>query len=255
MVTAGEEQVKGVVRERYSAVARSASDGRGDTLCCAPQGDDLNVIPLYTSVETDGLPSEALMASAGCGNPTALASLKPGETVVDFGSGGGIDCFLAAKAVGPQGKVIGVDMTPDMVKLARSNARTLGLPNVEFYLTDMERTPIPDGSVDVVISNCVICLAPDKDAVFREGFRILRSGGRIFVSDMALEEELPVEVTADMTNWVSCLGGAELKTTYLERIRSAGFADVEITSEVPLENSEGWRAKVRSVNVSARKPA
>ena len=186
---------------------------------------------------------------------THIRVAKPGETVVDFGSGGGIDCFLAAREVGPEGKVIGVDMTPDMVNLARSNAEKLELTNVEFHLTEMDKTPIPDGTADVLISNCVINLAPDKDAVFKEAFRVLSPGGRVFVSDMMPVEELPEQEAADMKNWVECLSGAELKSIYLGRIKSAGFENIEVLSESPVGDSEGWRAKVRSVNIKATKPA
>ncbi len=253
MVGIGDKQIKEVVRERYAEVARGASSCCGTGGC--GQDDALGMAPLYASPEVEGLPSEATMASAGCGNPTAMASLMPGETVVDFGSGGGIDCFLAARAVGPEGRVIGVDMTPDMVELARSNARKLGLSNVEFHLTEMEHTPLPEDTADIIISNCVINLAPDKDAVFKEAFRLLRPGGRIFVSDMLLTAELPQEATSDVNNWVACLSGAEPVETYLGRMRGAGFTDVEISAETPLENSEGWKASVRSMNIKAVKPA
>ena len=248
VTTRTDEDIKGEVRGHYSEVAKNAVSCC-DSSCC----EDTST--LYTIQEIQELPSEAVLASAGCGNPTAVASLKPGDTVVDFGSGGGIDCFLAARAVGPRGKVIGVDMTPDMVDLARGNAEKLGLSNVEFHLTDMEHTPITGGSVDVVISNCVICLAPNKDSVFQEAFRILRPGGRVFFSDMVLVQELPADVAADMDNWVSCLAGAELKETYLKRLSKAGFEAVEVLSEHPLDNSEGWRAEVRSMNITADKPA
>ena len=247
MATSRDQEIKEAVRERYSEVARGAI-GCCDSSCCAQES------ALYTGEETEGVPSEAVMASAGCGNPTALASLAPGETVVDLGSGGGIDCFLAARTVGPTGRVIGVDMTPEMVRLAKSNARKLGLSNVEFHLVEIERTPIPDDSVDVIISNCVICLAPDKDAVFREAFRILRPGGRLFVSDMVLVGELPAEVVADVEAWVSCLGGGESQTVYLQRLSRAGFVDVEIASSDPLNNQEGWMSVVRSMSVKALKP-
>jgi SAM-dependent methyltransferase len=210
---------------------------------------------LYSAGETEGLPVEALAASAGCGNPTALASLRPGETVIDFGSGGGIDCFLAARAVGDQGRVIGIDMTEDMIELARSNAGKVGLSNTEFFHAEMERTPIADDTGDILISNCVINLAPDKDAVFREAFRVLKPGGRLAVSDMVLVDVLPEEQTADTANWVACLAGAELKEVYLGRIADAGFADVEVVSETHLENRDGWRANVRSMNIKATKPA
>ena len=266
MTTRTGEEIKGEVRDHYSQVANNAAaccdtdcyqdtsvasnaEACCDTACC----DDHST--LYTIEEIRELPSEAVLASAGCGNPTALASLKAGETVVDFGSGGGIDCFLAARAVGPEGKVIGVDMTPDMVALARANAEKLELSNVEFHLTDMESTPLSGDSADVVISNCVICLAPNKDAVFQEAFRILRPGGRVFLSDMVLVQELPKDVAEDVDNWVSCLGGTELKDTYLGRLSTAGFDSIEVLSENPLENSEGWRAGVRSMIIRATKSA
>ena len=247
MATLRDEQIKAVVKERYSGVARDAS-GCCDNSCCS------EVAVLYTTEETEGLPLEALAASAGCGNPAALASLSPGETVVDFGSGGGIDCFLAARAVGEQGRVIGIDMTQDMVNLARDNARKLDLGNVEFHLSEMEKTPVASDSVDVIISNCVINLAPNKGAVFQEAFRILRPGGRVAVSDMILVEELPADVAADPANWVACLSGAELKSTYLGRLEDAGFTDVEAVSEVPYETSESWGPRVRSISLNARKP-
>jgi arsenite methyltransferase len=247
MTQLNEQQVKEIVQERYAEVARGASS------CCEPSCCSVES-SLYTIADTEGLPTEAVMASAGCGNPAALASLNPGETVVDFGSGGGIDCFLAARAVGPQGKVIGIDMTPDMVNLAKDNARKLNLSNVEFHLTEMEHTPIPDDSVDVIISNCVINLAPDKDAVFREVFRILRPGGRMAVSDMVLTEELPDDVAADPANWVACLSGAELKPVYLERLEKAGFVKVEVVSESPFETSKSWGSRVHSMNIQAQKP-
>ena len=241
-------EVKEAVQEHYSAVAQGANDRCGVSSCGQPSA-------LYTGEETEDLPAGAVAASAGCGNPTALASLEPGETVVDLGSGGGIDCFLAARAVGSEGRVIGVDMTPDMVDLARRNARNLGLSNVEFHLTEMEHTPVAGASADVIMSNCVINLAHDKDAVFSEAFRMLRPGGRMFVSDMVLVEELPVEASGDIKNWVSCLGGAELKTTYLGRMAAAGFVGIDVMSESQLEASDGWRSKVRSMDIKALKPA
>ena len=258
MARANELEIKKAVRARYSQVAQ------GGVTCCEP-GSGSQGSPLYTIKEIEGLPVEAVSASAGCGSPTALASIRLGETVVDFGSGGGIDCFLAARAVGPEGKVIGVDMTPEMVALARNNARKLGLTNVEFHVAEIEHTPVADASVDAIISNCVICLAPDKDAVFREAFRILRPGGQLFVSDMVLSEELPEPTANDLSNWVSCVSGAELKKTYMDRLHRAGFLDLEITSDIPFggdiqmpDGSEGlpndWRSVVRSMNVRAAKP-
>ena len=243
------EKIKDIVKEHYASLAQGAAS------CCSPSSDEVQIKPIYSKEELERLPVEAVAASAGCGNPTALASLKPGEVVLDLGSGGGIDCFPAAYAVGLQGRVIGVDMTPDMVKLARRNAETLGLPQVEFLLSEMERMPIEDNSVDVIISNCVICLAPDKDAVFSEAYRVLRPGGRMFISDMVLLAELPEEVASDPSKWVSCVGGAELKDTYLGRIRNAGFQSLEPLEETPVFSDEGWSACVRSLKIKALKPA
>ncbi|MCH7799979.1 MAG: arsenite methyltransferase [Chloroflexi bacterium] len=259
MTQLNETDIKEVVKERYGNLARDASSGQ-DTACC---GDDCcgsqaeldAIIPLYTNTETEGLPIEALAASAGCGNPTALASLKPGETVVDFGSGGGIDCFLAAREVGESGRVIGIDMTEDMVNLANSNARKLGLSNAEFHLADIDDTPLEDDTADIVISNCVINLVPDKDSVFQEAFRILKPGGRMMISDMVLVEDIPTEEKEDTANWVACLAGAEMKDVYLGRMKAAGFMEIQVASETPLEDDEGWRAGVRSMNIQASKPS
>ena len=190
MVNVEEGKIKEIVKEHYGDLARGATsqlpqatDCCGANACCETA--------LYSAEEVETLPTEAVQASAGCGNPTALASLNEGETVVDFGSGGGIDCFLAAQQVGSGGRVIGIDMTPDMIDLANKNRDKLGLSNVEFHLADMENTPLEDETSDVIISNCVITLAPDKDAVFREAYRILRPGGRMYISDMVLSEALP----------------------------------------------------------------
>ena len=226
-----DEDVRQEVREHYGALARSS------TGCCGNAESDV-AESLYDQGQTEGLPTEALQAAAGCGNPTALGSLRPGETVVDFGSGGGIDCFMAARAVGPAGRVVGIDMTQDMIDLARSNAAKLGVDNTEFHLAVMESTPLENASVDVIISNCVICLAPDKDAVFREAFRILKSGGRLYVSDMLLSEPLPSGSVPSSEIWVSCAGGAEDKAIYQERLANAGFARLDSISEVPYEDDE-----------------
>ena len=240
--------VKALVRERYAEVANAAGG------CCADDSCGTST-QLYDDEQVEGLPSEALMASAGCGNPTAIDDLKPGDTVVDFGSGGGIDCFIAAKAVGEQGHVIGVDMTPDMVDLARRNAASLGMTNVTFHLTEMESTPIAGASVDVIISNCVINLAPDKDAVFREAYRILKPGGRMFISDMLLTAPLPAHATADAQNWVACLSGAEPQEVYLDRMRQAGFERMEIVDDKPWQGEQEWASRVHSMNIKAYKPA
>jgi SAM-dependent methyltransferase len=240
--------VKALVRERYAEVANAAGG------CCADDSCGTST-QLYDDEQVEGLPSEALTASAGCGNPTAIDDLKPGDTVVDFGSGGGIDCFIAAKAVGEQGHVIGVDMTPDMVDLARRNAASLGMTNVTFHLTEMESTPIAGASVDVIISNCVINLAPDKDAVFREAHRILKPGGRMFISDMLLTAPLPAHATADARNWVACLSGAEPQEVYLDRMRQAGFERMEIVDDKPWQGEQEWASRVHSMNIKAYKPA
>jgi SAM-dependent methyltransferase len=239
--------VKALVRERYAEVAKAAGGCCADDVCGTPT-------QLYDSGQIDGLPSEALMASAGCGNPTAIDDLKPGDTVVDFGSGGGIDCFIAAKAVGEQGSVIGVDMTPDMVDLARRNAASLGMTNVTFHLTEMESTPVAGDSVDVIISNCVINLAPDKDAVFREAYRLLKPGGRMFISDMLLTAPLPEYAVADSRNWVACLSGAEPQDVYLGRMRQAGFERMQIVEDKPWQGEQEWASRVHSMNIKAYKP-
>jgi ubiquinone/menaquinone biosynthesis C-methylase UbiE len=174
------------------------------------------------------LPFEVTGMSLGCGDPVTPAGLQPGETVLDLGSGGGIDCFLAAKEVGPQGHVIGVDMTPDMLEKARANARKMGAENVEFRLGEIEHLPVADESVDVVISNCVINLSPDKAQVFREAYRALRPGGRLAVSDIVTRVELPPEIRSNLESWAACLAGAWKDTDYVAAIEAAGFVDVVI---------------------------
>jgi SAM-dependent methyltransferase len=246
MVNFTDSDVKELVRERYGNFAQSA------TTCCG-DGEATTKSQLYEIDQLQGLPDEALLASAGCGNPTAIGDLNPGETVVDFGSGGGIDCFIAAKAVGEQGRVVGIDMTEDMVDLARSNATRLGLNNVEFHLSEMENTPLDGDTVDAIISNCVINLAPDKDLVFREAYRILRPGGRLMVSDLVKIDEIPQEEAEDTANWVSCLAGTEMKDVYLGRMEAAGFTDVQVVSSAPWKD-DGWQSNIHSMNISAIKP-
>lgn len=221
--------------------------------CCGP-ADTEHAMNLYNEAQLQGLPVEAMAASAGCGNPTALADLRPGETVLDLGSGGGIDCFIAAEQVGASGRVFGLDMTAEMLALANSNRDRMGLTNVEFIEGHLEDIPLPDGSVDVVISNCVICLSPDKDAVFQEAYRVLTPGGRLHVSDMlALTEEGPT--LTDSESWAACVGGAEYRGTYLARMASAGFTDITTIDEALRLDENDVPLNVASVKVSARKPA
>jgi len=254
-----QNEIKRYVQERYGARARgvielsaSQCDTDGDAGCCGPS-DAERALRLYNEGQVAGLPAEAVAASAGCGNPTALAGLKQGERVLDLGSGGGIDCFLAAQQVGETGHVTGLDMTPDMLELAHKNLATTGLKNVEFVEGEMENIPLPDSCVDVVISNCVICLSPDKDAVFREAFRVLAPGGRMHVSDMvALSPDGPAVTDAEA--WVACVGGAEDKSVYLDRLSRAGFVGVETTDEDLRFDSEGVSLNVASVKVVAHKP-
>jgi ubiquinone/menaquinone biosynthesis C-methylase UbiE len=209
----------------------------------------------------------------GCGNPTAIAELQPGEVVLDLGSGGGIDCFLAAKQVGPEGRVIGLDMTTDMIKLARRNARKLGATNVDFRFGEMEEIPLPDESVDVIISNCVINLSPDKDTVFAEAYRVLRPGGRLSVSDIVVDGELPLSIRDSLNAWAGCIAGALDEDDYLQSISGAGFESVTIQSRefVQIDHDNGWEdveallggkglsvrevaRKVASIRVKAQKP-
>ncbi|MDE2939807.1 MAG: arsenite methyltransferase [Chloroflexota bacterium] len=254
-----QNEIKRFVQERYGSRARGVielSEAQpscdGDEGCCSPS-DTERALRLYNEGQVAGLPAEAVAASAGCGNPTALAGLKPGERILDLGSGGGIDCFLAAQQVGDTGHVTGLDMTPDMLELAHKNLATTGLTNVEFVEGEMENIPLPDACMDVVISNCVICLSPDKDAVFREAFRVLAPGGRMHVSDMvALSPEGPAVTDAEA--WVACVGGAEDKTVYLDRLSRAGFVSVETTDEDVRFDSEGVPLNVASVKVVAHKP-
>ena len=185
----------------------------------------------YTEVELKDLPDDVTDISFGCGNPTAIAELKPGEVVLDLGSGGGIDVFLAAKKVGPTGKAIGLDMTPTMIERANANAEKIGLSNVEFKLGEMEAIPLVDESVDIVISNCVINLSPDKAQVFRQIFRVLKPGGRVAISDIVLNGELPDFIKRDFEAWAGCVAGALQEGDYLQKIKDAGFEDVKIESK------------------------
>ena len=237
----------------HDAAACGCGAATNAAACCGPE-DTERAMALYNAAQLQGLPVEAMAASAGCGNPTALADLRPGETVLDLGSGGGIDCFIAAEQVGESGRVFGLDMTPEMLALANANRDRMGLANVEFVAGHLEDIPLPDSSVDVVISNCVICLSPDKDAVFQEAYRVLTPGGRLHVSDMlALSEDGPRLTDAEA--WASCIGGAEYRGTYLARMAAAGFTDIATSEEALRLDAEDLPLNVASVKVSARKPA
>jgi arsenite methyltransferase len=220
-------EVHQAVREKYGEIAKTG----GQIGCCGPTacgcGDPITA-NLYSDAETADLPPEALAVSLGCGNPTALIQLEPGQTVLDLGSGGGIDVLLSAKRVGPTGKVYGLDMTDEMLTLARENQRKAGATNVEFLEGTIEAIPLPDRSVDVIVSNCVINLSPDKDAVLREAFRVLKPGGRFAVADVVVQGEIPDTLRRSLEMWVGCVAGALQDTEYVSKLRAAGFADIEV---------------------------
>lgn len=244
-------KITDAVKSKYASVAVSSlsNDNQGVQAIAAAFG--------YSAAELAAIPAEANMGLS-CGNPTATAHLQPGETVVDLGSGGGLDVFLAAQKVGPAGQAIGIDMTPEMIDRANRGARESGLTNVAFYLSTIDRIPLPDASVDVIISNCVINLAPDKPAVFREMFRVLKPGGRIAVSDITLKRPLPAELAADIAAYVGCIAGALLASEYESMLREAGFQHVlvqdggkDLNAYAKLENQSGCC----SPTVEAARPA
>lgn len=247
-----EKRLKNFVKNRYGRIARKSE------ACCSCNGvsvvDQAKAIG-YSLQELKAIPESAIMG-LGCGNPTALATLKKGETVLDLGSGGGIDVFLAANRVGGEGWVIGVDMTPEMMRRARSNARKGGYRNVEFRLGEIENLPVEDESVDVVISNCVINLSPDKERVFAQVYRVLRPGGRMVISDIVTDKELPDDIRKSFSAWAECIGGALTRKEYLAVIKSAGFTRIRILDEqVFLEEGMAERivGKIISIKVEARK--
>ena len=274
-----EEEIKKVVREGYGKIAQKEGS------CCAPansccgsptRAQDISKRIGYSDEELKVVPEGANLG-LGCGNPIALASLKPGEVVLDLGSGAGFDCFLAANQVGKNGKVIGVDMTPEMLDRARENVRKGNFENVEFRLGEIENLPVADNHVDVIISNCVINLAPDKKRVFREGFRVLKPGGRFMVSDIVLLQELPEVIRNSIGAYLGCVAGAVTKDDYLQAIQAAGFREIRIIEEVtfptellandptareivnnlnlPREKAKDLARSVVSMKVSAVKPA
>jgi SAM-dependent methyltransferase len=221
------DQIRIAVQERYAEAARSTS-------CCGPSscGSSTDIDPFGQSQYDDdargALPQEAVVASLGCGNPTALADLRPGDVVLDLGSGGGIDVLLSARRVAPGGKAYGLDMTPEMLELAEANKALAGVDNVEFLLGTIEDIPLPDDSVDVIISNCVVNLSADKDRVFREAFRVLRPGGRLAISDVVLSRSLPADLASVMTLWTGCIAGALTEDQCAHSLGNAGFGDVSI---------------------------
>jgi arsenite methyltransferase len=224
-------EVKEKVREKYGEAALRVKSGGSS--CCGAAPSSLGCVDpitsnLYDPSQTSQIPEEAVLASLGCGNPTALAQLNPGETVLDLGSGGGIDVLLSARRVGPNGKAFGLDMTDEMLTLARENQRKAGVENVEFLKGEIENIPLPDNTVDVVISNCVINLSADKERVLREAYRVLKPGGRFAVSDVVTRGEVPAEVRQSMLLWVGCIAGALDKNEYVGALAKAGFESIDI---------------------------
>jgi len=224
------QELRAIVREKYGEAARRAAEGQKGSCCgtsegCGPDMTDPITRDLYDALTASTVPEAAILASLGCGNPTALAELSEGEVVLDLGSGGGIDVLLSAKRVGPTGKAYGLDMTDDMLALARRNAAEAGTTNVEFLKGEIEHIPLPDASVDVIISNCVINLSADKGQVLREAFRVLKPGGRFAVSDVVVRGEVPPEMRRSMELWVGCVAGALEEREFETRLREAGFQD------------------------------
>jgi arsenite methyltransferase len=274
--------LKGIVQQKYGEAARRVHTGAGlpadccsKTNCCegaSSSSCDPITSDLYDEAQKDGVPEKAMLASLGCGNPAALAELKLGETVLDLGSGGGIDVLLSAKRVGATGKAYGLDMTDEMLALAEENRRKSGLTNVEFIKGEIENIPLPDNSVDVIISNCVINLSGDKDRVMREAFRVLKPGGRFAVSDVVVRGEVPAEVRESMELWVGCIAGALEEMDYVKRLAKAGFdaIDIEPTRIYSIEDARQFltgegldvdaiapmvKGKFMSAFVRANKPA
>jgi len=263
------EKIKKFVQQSYGKRAQEQAKAGSSccpsgvpSSCCTPGEVKARAEMLYTKEELEALPQSVADFALGCGNPIAIAELNAGEIVLDLGSGGGIDCFLAAQRVGAMGRVIGLDMTPEMIRLARENAQKIGAENVEFRLGEMEHMPVENNSVDVVISNCVINLSTDKDAVFREAFRVLKPGGRLSISDIVLLQDLPQDIRDSLEHWAGCVAGALKKDVYLDMIRAAGFVEVVAeAAEVPflVETDRGQtyldlRDKIASIRVKAFKP-
>lgn len=255
--------VRAVVREKYGDIAEGRASGCGCGCGCSTANEDMLAQLGYTADQAGAIPEGANLG-LGCGNPIAHARLRAGETVLDLGSGAGLDCFLAAREVGERGRVIGVDMTPSMIERARGLARTHGFPQVEFRLGEIEHLPVDSGTVDCIVSNCVVNLSPDKPQVFREALRVLRPGGRLVVSDLVLTRALTPKQQQNVALYVGCVAGASQKDEYLDMIRQAGFSEVEVLEETRYEvgqsaleaGSEEHEAfsAVVSVKVGARRP-
>jgi len=247
-----EQAIKELVRSKYAQAATRVAAGGG---CCGPTQSCCDPITanLYGADEAGKVPAAALQASLGCGNPTALAELEAGETVLDLGSGGGIDVLLSARRVGPTGKAYGLDMTDEMLSLAQANKARSGLANVEFLKGDIESIPLPDASVDVVVSNCVINLAADKDRVLREAFRVLKPGGRFAVSDVVVRGEVPQAVRRSLELWAGCVAGALSDREYEDKLARAGFTGIgiEVTRVYGRDDVDAFRAAVPGVDADA----
>ena len=243
-----DSDVKEVVRQRYGQAAARVAQGANGSCCggaaASVGGSDPITSNLYDAVQSDEVPEKAMLASLGCGNPTALAELKAGETVLDLGSGGGIDVLLSAKRVGPTGRAFGLDMTDEMLALAQENKLKSGLTNVHFLKGEIEDIPLPDNSIDVVISNCVINLSGDKDRVLKEAFRVLKPGGRFAVSDVVVRGEVPPAIRKSMELWVGCVAGALSDQDYLAKLAGVGFekADIEVTRVYSVEDARDFLA-------------
>jgi SAM-dependent methyltransferase len=242
------EEIKHAVRERYTDVARRSTSCCGDASTTSQVTERLAHFEYEVGLLGENVPDSVMESFAGCGNPLAIESLRPGDVVLDLGSGAGLDCFLAAKKVDDNGQVIGLDMTDAMLEKARANQQKLGIANVEFRQGEMEAMPVESDSIDVIISNCVINLSPDKDQVFHEAFRVLKPGGKLMVSDIVTVGELSEELR-NVEAWTGCIGGAIPVDDYLGKLRQAGFRDVEVVE------SSTWRPGVLSAKVLAVKPA
>jgi len=249
------ENIKDTVREKYGEAAKRISSGKGSACCGTSPGSaegccDPITSNLYGESDASVVPEAALQASLGCGNPTALAKLQPGETVLDLGSGGGIDVLLSARRVGPEGKAFGLDMTDEMLALAEENKRKSGLTNVEFLKGEIENIPLPDNSVNVIVSNCVINLSGDKDRVLREAFRVLKPGGRFAISDVVTRGVVPAEIRKSMELWVGCVAGALSDTDYRQKLAAAGFEAIEI-EETRVYDAKDAHEFLRAAGVDA----